>query len=501
MALQAQPILDAVRAQLPRWEVPSISYAVVQGDQIVLAGGAGLSDGRARPADGKTLYQIASCSKAFTATAAALLATDGALDLDAPVREYLPAFRLPDSYAGDHLTTRDFLSHRSGLPRHEYAWYGTGFTRSELMENLRYLPLTAPIRYTFQYSNFNYLVVGCLVEAVSGLPFEEFLVRRLFRPLGMERTYAYHARAREAGNHALAFDRDEPFVMAGCREIPFYRSPAEADGVGDPTAAAGCVVSCAEDMARWLRFQLGRGALDGRRLVRPEWMDLQHTPHVAMELDPSYAPQRTDSAYCLGWFLHHYRGLRMLEHGGNIDGFASAAALVPELDLGVFASVNMTSSLLAEAFVYDVVDRALGAADTDWYGRLYRANGDLYDRIRARTAAVGGAPVAGTRPSHDLSAYVGVYEAPGYRPMRVFLRDGQLALEFNTFTVGLRHHHYDAFTTDGVIGELPPGLVLTFSAEPQGGIHQVEALLGSEPGLQPTVFRRPAARDGREAAV
>lgn len=139
----AQSLRAQAAEQAREWDVPSLSICVVQDGKTLLCDGIGMRDNASRPADAQTLYQIASCTKAFTATAAAVLATEGKLDFDAPVIEYLPAFRLNDRYATENLTLRDFLSHRSGLPRHEYAWYGTGFSREQLLKNLKDLPLSA----------------------------------------------------------------------------------------------------------------------------------------------------------------------------------------------------------------------------------------------------------------------------------------------------------------------------------------------------------------------
>lgn len=486
--MEIKQITDIITDQLRQWEVPSASVCLVQDETTLLSQGFGLRDGAREAADGDTLYQIASCSKAFTATAAAILATEGALDFDRPVAEYLPGFRLQDSYATEHLTVRDFLSHRSGLPRHELAWYGSGFSRAQLMANLKYLPLNAPIRYTFQYSNFNYLIVGCLIEAISGMSFEEFLEQKLFLPLGMERTLAFSSQMLQDPNHALPFDRLEPFTTTGIRSIPFYRSPAECPGTGDPTAAAGCVISCASDMEKWLRFNLSRGRTSQGQLVREDLMELLYTPHMDLGGGGAYAPQRSMASYGLGWFRYSYRGCRMLEHGGNINGFSSSVALLPDQNLGVFVSVNMNTSLLADAIVHHLVDEALGAGDGSWYQRLRQENQRLMDTTRQVYAAFGGTPVPGTKPSHPLTDYVGDYTAPGYRRFRIGLRDGKLTGDFNTFTVDLRHHHYDSFATEGVIGEIPPGLVLTFSADPKGQIHSLSVVLGTEKSLAPTVF-------------
>ena len=490
MAFEKTAFLSQVEKELERWEVPSASICVVRGDEVLLAGGVGQRDGGSLPSDGDTLYQIASCSKAFTATAAAILATEGRLDFDAPVAEYLPAFRMHDPYASTHLTVRDFLSHRSGLPRHEYAWYGTGFSREELMANLRYLPLSAPIRYTFQYSNFNYLIAGCLIEAVSGMTIEEFLRRRIFLPLGMERTVAFSEEMRRDPNHALPFDHDIPYTTRGIRPIPFYASPAEKPGVGDPTAAAGCVISCARDMAKWLQFNLSRGRVGGKQLVREDLMDLLYTPHIDTGSGGAYAPERSMSAYGLGWSVYSYRGRKMVEHGGNINGFSSSTALFPEEGIGIFASVNMNTALLADAIVHDAADRLLDSPEGNWHARLRQENETLFQSVKALYASFGGEAVPGTAPSHPLEEYAGDYEAPGYRRFRILCEDGKLRMDFNTFTSGLRHLHYDSFATEEVIGELPPGLVLTFGADAKGRIRTLSAVLGSEKGLAPIVFQK-----------
>ena len=206
--------LKEAERQLKVWNVPSAVITVVKGDEVLFSGGIGSRDNAGLPADGKTLVQIASCTKAFTATALAVLATEGKFDFDKPLTEYIPDFRLNDSYATENLTIRDYLSHRSGLPRHEYAWYDTGFSRKELIHNLRYLPLNAPIRYRFQYSNFNYMIAGAAVEAVSGMPFEKFLKERVLEPLGMTDSTVYSFDFVKRENKGVPFDYKEVYTMA-----------------------------------------------------------------------------------------------------------------------------------------------------------------------------------------------------------------------------------------------------------------------------------------------
>lgn len=490
-----QSVLDTARAQLAVWNVASASVAVVKDGETLFAGGLGMKDGDHEPADAQTLYPIASCSKAFTATALGVLATEGRLDFDTPVREYIPDFRLHDAYAAEHLTIRDFLSHRSGLPRHEFAWYGTGFSRPQLMRNLKDLPLNAPVRYRWQYSNFNYLIAGALIEAVSGMPFEEFLQTRLLQPLGMNRSVVYGADHRAAENKALPFDYAEEYTMGEVKEIPFYRSPAESDDgsrerTGDPTAAAGCIVSCAEDMVHWLKFNLDRGRSGDEQLVNADIMDLIASPHMFLGEGGAYAPQRSSESYGLGWSIYQYRGRKMVEHGGNINGFSATTAWLPNDGIGVYVCVNQNVSMLADAVAHSVIDSLIGEADTDWYARLHQANEEMFRQVAEQLRSFAGTPVEGTHPSHPEEDFAGIYEAPGYRRVLITFESGKLSIDFNHFLAPLRHFHYDVFATEAPLGEFPSGLAVPFGSSPDGSIDTVTLLLGTEQELAPIVFRK-----------
>ena len=180
----------------------------------------------------------------------------------------------------------------------------------------------------------------------------------------------------------------------------------------------------------------------------------------------------------------------MCEHGGNINGFSTETAFLPELGLGVFVSANMNVTLLADAIVMDVLDAFLDQADTDWYDRLYQGNEEMFDSVRAAFAAPAEQAVSNTQPSHPVADYVGDYERPGYRRVRIEKTEKGRRMDFNSFIVDLTHHHYDTFVTEGVIGELPVGLLVTFGMDPEGMIRTVSMKLGSEEGLGPIVFTK-----------
>ena len=483
--------LNTVEEQLKKWDIPGCAITIVKDGETVYAGGAGSRDNNGSPVTENTLFQIASCSKAFTATLAGVLATEGRLDFDTPVVDYMPDFKMWDDYATMNLTIRDFLSHRSGMPRHECSWYGSGFSRDELMANLKYLPMNQPIRYQYQYSNYNYLIVGCLIEKITGQKFEDVMMEKLLKPLGMTSTHVYLDEIRSQEDHSLPFDHTEDYTMTGIRQIPYYESPAEthdsAEKVGDPTAPAGCIVSCAKDMANWILFNLNRGKVNDVQLVREDLMDLITSIHSATGGDDD---RHTLNCYGLGWSICSYRGHKMMEHGGNLNGFSSSVSFVPDLNMGIFLSANMNTTLLPEAIYHDLYDAEMNVSDTDWYDVKYKANQAMFDYVIEFFKSFGGEAIPNTTPSHPLKDYAGNYSVPGYRDTVIALENDELVLKFNTWTTKLKHHHYDSFATTSLVCEYPAGLIYTFGTDSKGNISTVSVTLGGEKNLKPIVFTK-----------
>ena len=490
--MDMQKILQTAAEEMQKWQIHSASVTVVKDGKVLYSGALGMRDGADTPADGQTLYPIASCTKAFTAVALARLATQGKFDFDRPVREYLPDFRMADDYATANLTTRDFLSHRSGLPRHEYAWYGTGYTRKQLMENLRYLPLNLPIRYEFQYSNYNYLIAGEIIEKITGMVLEDYLEQELLKPLGMTRTTTDSNVFAADPNRAYAFNHIEEYTMGPVHQVPYYTSSVEEENPGekDPVGAAGCIISCADDMAKWLGLQLNGGKIGDEEFIRKDLMDLIITPHMYIGDGGAYRPERSSHSYGLGWMLYDYRGLRMVEHGGNINGFSASTAWVPSRNFGVFVDAALDTTLFADALVHMLVDADLAEENTDWYDRLYKMNETMFSGVLDFFKSFAGTPVPDTAPSHPIADYAGTYEVPGYRRLLVTEKDGKLTLDFNHWVVGLKHHHYDTFATEGPIGELPSGLTVTFAADSTGTVRTASVMLGRAKNFGPTCFTK-----------
>ena len=181
---------EIVERGLKELNVPGAAVAIVKDDEIILAKGYGFRDVENKiPMTADTLLAIGSASKAFTTFAMGILVDEGKLDWENPVRNYIPWFRLYDTFSSERLTPRDLVTHRSGLPRHDLSWYNNyEAPREEFVRRLAHLKPTADLREKFQYNNFMFLTAGYLVEVLTEKKWEDAIRTNVFKPLGMERT-------------------------------------------------------------------------------------------------------------------------------------------------------------------------------------------------------------------------------------------------------------------------------------------------------------------------
>ncbi len=168
------------------WRVPGLAIAVVKDDAVVFEGAYGttrLGDGS--PVDPDTLFSIGSTTKAFTAAAVGMLVDEGKLAWDDPVVQHMPAFRLADPVATARLRVRDLLTHNAGVPNTDFLWYEQERDLDEILRRMQYVELETPMYARFNYQNVMYAAAGKLIEVVSGMPWAEFVEKRILAPLEM----------------------------------------------------------------------------------------------------------------------------------------------------------------------------------------------------------------------------------------------------------------------------------------------------------------------------
>lgn len=475
-----QKIRDFVDSTRIYWQVPGVSLAIVKDGEVVFADGIGYRDVKdSLPVTSQTLFAIGSSTKAFTTMALGILADEGLVDWDKPVRAYLPDFQLYDEYSSEHLTPRDLVTHRSGLPRHDLMWYNSDFTRKQLYQRLRYLQPNKEPRTTFQYQNLMFMTAGYLVGQVSGSTWEDFVGTRIFKPLGMTNTNFSVLESQESPDYALPYD----VVDDTLEEIPFR----EINSMGP----AGSINSCADDMAKWLLLHLNDGKVGDEQIVSETNLSQMHTPQIVVGSESQYS-ERLLSSYGMGWFIEAYRGHLLNQHGGNIDGFSAQEALLPNEHIGVSVLTNLNANPLPDIVAFYVIDELLDLEPVEWQARARvrrEAAKTATDTLKAKVVD----HIKGTKPSHKLEEYAGDYENPGYGIISVSMDGKKLKAVYNKLDLPLEHWHYDVFRAEA--SEVPgdPKMMVTFYTNVKGDIDRLSMPL--EVSVDEIEFtRRPDAR-------
>ena len=436
---QFEAYAEAARQQ---WQVPGLAIAIVKDDQVLLSKGFGNRRiGAVETVDQHTLFAIASNSKAFTSAALAILVDEGKLKWDDRVTKHLPWFRLKDELATREIRVNDLLCHRSGLGTFsgDLLWWGTPYTPKQVLQRAAELEPASSFRSDYGYSNLMFLAAGEVIAAVSGQSWPDFVRDRILRPLEMNRSTTSVRDLVSLENfatpHKTHLDRSQP--------IPWMN--------WDAMAAAGGIISSADDMSRWLRLQLRQGDLDGKKRIfsaaSSHEMWQAFTP-IKLGSTPSQRfPSTHFRAYGLGWALSDYQGLKVVGHGGGYDGMYSQVLMIPEKKLGVVVLTNSMTSI-SSLLAYRALDVMLDGDKKDWSADNLAQFRKSREEFAARITKLTTPAVAGTKPSHPLSDYAAKFRCPMYGDATVSLEGEQLVLRllpYPALVAELKHLHYDTF--------------------------------------------------------
>jgi CubicO group peptidase (beta-lactamase class C family) len=474
-----QEIDQSVQRAMKEFQVPGMAVSVVHAGALYYSAGHGvLEAGQKQAVDDRSLFQIASVSKAFTAATLALLADEGKLAWDDRVIDHLPEFRMFDPWVTREFTIRDLLTHRSGLPlgAGDLLVFPEGnATRAEIIQALRYLEPSSSFRSKFDYDNLLYIVAGEVVARVSGQTFEEFLEQRLLAPLGMTDCSATFERAAEDAAKATPH-----LLIDGAPQT----TTAGADGV---IAAAGGVNCSARSMARWLAFVLSKGVTEeGMQLISAAQFGQLLSP-VTILPSAGYLEEHAGSwlsAYALGWNVSTFYGQPMLSHAGGLWGMTTFVMLLPKQNLAIFASNNLMSPA-PRAIVNDIADRFLAddesaarpASGKDWIAIIADVYRDRQKGAADTVAEAAAARAADSTPSLPLEAYAGTYRDPWYGDVHISLSDDGV-LHFRSdrnapLQGPLEHFQHDTFIARWTNRQLMADAYVSFALSPEGGIERI----------------------------
>ena len=310
-----------VRDAMERYHVPGVAIGMLRAGAVEVEAFGVTSVEHPLPVDGDTLFQIASVTKTMTATVIMRLVERGALDLDAPVRRYIPAFRLRDAAAQERATVRHLVTHTGGWLGDCFADFGNGDDALErYVAAMADLEQITPLGEIWHYSNSSFTVLGRLIEVATGKTYEAATRELLFKPLGMDHSVFNAAEAivhRTSVGHQI---RDE---------VPKVVTPWAFPRATTPV---GGVVSTVRDLLKYARFHLGDGtAPGGERLLPRATLDLMRTPQADADLDRKVG---------IAWFLRDTQGLRLQYHGGVAIGQQGVLMLAPDRDAAIAVQTN-----------------------------------------------------------------------------------------------------------------------------------------------------------------
>lgn len=334
-----QQMTSAIHKQMKKNKIQGLSIALVDDQTVVWAEGFGYADvANKLQATEQTIYKVASITKLFTATAIMQLVEARKIDLDQSLSTYLSDFSIKTRFPEAAITPRNIMSHHSGLPSDllSFMWNDTPPPFTKLQEVLQNEYLPFPPNYIFAYSNIGYLLLGQLIEKVTGEEYAHYVETNLLEPLGMKSS-SFHPQ------------NDLKAKLAKC-----YRGKKEEVPSSINPLPAGGLYSTVQDLSRFMMMIFAAGTLEEEKILATSILEQMFQPHNE--------PLDLDIKVGLGWFLGgqdlNYAG-KTLAHGGAIESYHSQLTLLPDHKLGV---VVLANSQQAAGLVEELASEALRLA-------------------------------------------------------------------------------------------------------------------------------------------
>ena len=442
--------LDAyILKAMSDFEQTGLAIAVVKDSTVVFCKGYGFKHlENEAPMTTSALFNIASCSKAFTAACLGKLVDEGKLTWNAKVTDYIQGFRLEDPYITQQLNIKDIRSHRSGLATFygDLLWYETQYSNAEIIHRMRHLPILNDFRLQFGYQNNMFMIAGEIVREITGKSWDEYLYDQLFKPLNM-------VQSRACSKH-LKPDQDiaYPHLKRKVQEITAY----------GPNPA-GSIYSSVDEMAHWILMLLNDGIYNGRQVLSPRTIQTLFAPQTILPVGKFMKEAGIHfHNYGLGWMMFDYSGHKVVEHDGGMPGYLSKVTLVPEENLGFVILTNDMTALYS-AMGLKLLDFFLKDSDRDWAAEYLRFQKQRETYLDNKKAERESKRVKRSKPSRMLESYVGLYRDTMYGDARILLKDKKLHLTLipaaEKFYSTMEHWHFDTFRIKFADEFLPEGYV------------------------------------------
>jgi CubicO group peptidase (beta-lactamase class C family) len=389
--------------------VPGFSVAIVKDRRLYAVDSYGYGGAhQTHPIDPHTMFYIASITKTYTALTLATLADAGMVDLDEPVKTYLPRFELADPEMTDSVTVRDLLGHRPGI-NHGSIVFLDAYTGQITEDRFYQFLAEAEPRGEVTYTNVHFTIAGRVIEAVTEVKWQDVLQAEVFDPCGMTRTTAYASRMYGDPNCAFPMiEEDSQWIESSQRKTDRVMH------------AAGGMGTTAIDAARWIEVHLRRGQVGDELIFSPDVIHqmLEEQTHLPQ---PDGSIRRT-TGFGLGWFRGTYRGRPYAHHGGGYVGTAAHLSFLPEEGLGVVVLTNSSpgGAALGTIVSIDAYDRLLGEmGHPDLLPDYVTSSQESrVQQQEQRAALLAAPPITAERLGVDLGRCAGLFGHPDLGEIR-----------------------------------------------------------------------------------
>ncbi|KAJ7748424.1 beta-lactamase/transpeptidase-like protein [Mycena metata] len=419
------PKIDAyITSQLSQWNSSGLAVAVVkqeEGSWNVEFGSYGQAQATGAPVTPDTVFAIASDSKLFLSMAVGLLIKNESLAAqrgeklrwDTKIATLLPEWGLMDPEMERGVTIQDMLSHRTGLPPHDYSGYAREGGVPEMISTLRFLRPASALREHYQYNNLMYETLSHLLPTLLDQSFESYIAEHIFTPLGMNASTYSVAEAEARGTLAHGFHWSMKDLLVGrngslTATVPYFQRPGEEK----IWAGAAGILTSARDLSVWVSMLLNEGRHPVTNVTIIPADVVEHVAlGVSVSLKKAEFPETSPKVYGCGQNRFSYRAHEIIEHGGSNPGFKTIVSRLPHDNIGLVVLSNDDNGVrVMEPVKFQIIDTLLGLEPINWSQRYI----DSIAKGVRDNQAVTSRPAHPIPPTSPFSAMEGTFTHGAY---------------------------------------------------------------------------------------
>lgn len=460
--------LDGLEQEIVNWmekyNAVGLSVAIVENDKVLFNKGFGYRDLESKkPTTENTIFPIASCSKAFTASILGMLESEGRISLtDRPPR-YIPTIQFNTTEMNASISISDLLSHKSGLGNVN----GTlvlfpANNRLKMMERLRYIKPEGKVKESSIYSNIAYTVAGTIIEEVTNKSWEANIQHRIFEPLEMTSSFTSLEDVFKTDDFSFGYGLYQNEIKKVNFEQYYDYKPG------------GGIRSTTKDLTKWMLAWINDGRYKEVQVIPEDYVKKARKFYNSR--DGEDEPSLFLQGYGLGWRVEARDGEYRVQHGGNTSGFSTLVVTYPFRKFGISILVNQDDSILPYIIADIVQNRILGRKSVNDYPIIVS---DIYQPKEMIQSINNKKP-----PSKPLASFEGVYGHKGYGKIKIEIEDDKLYAIYPTYKFFLEHLHYDIFVMkplEDVSDIFNPEFAVNFQMDENGEISSFTMNLQSEP--------------------